>query len=64
MIEVVNVWKVYRIGKVEYPALRGVTMSVEKGEFLCIVGPSGSGKSTLINILGAMDRPTKGEVFF
>jgi putative ABC transport system ATP-binding protein len=64
MIEVVNVWKVYRVGKVEYPALRGVTMSVEKGEFLCIVGPSGSGKSSLINILGAMDRPTKGEVIF
>jgi putative ABC transport system ATP-binding protein len=64
MIEVVNVWKVYRVGKVEYPALRGVTMSVEKGEFLCIVGPSGSGKSTLVNILGAMDRPTKGEVIF
>jgi len=64
LIEVVNVWKVYRVGKVEYPALRGVTMSVEKGEFLCIVGPSGSGKSTLLNILGAMDRPTKGEVIF
>jgi putative ABC transport system ATP-binding protein len=64
MIEVVNVWKVYRVGKVEYPALRGVTMSIEKGEFLCIVGPSGSGKSSLINILGAMDRPTKGEVIF
>jgi putative ABC transport system ATP-binding protein len=64
MIEVVNVWKVYRVGKVEYPALRGVTMSVEKGEFLCIAGPSGSGKSSLINILGAMDKPTKGEVIF
>uniref|UniRef100_A0A7C5YVW3 ABC transporter ATP-binding protein n=1 Tax=Ignisphaera aggregans TaxID=334771 RepID=A0A7C5YVW3_9CREN len=64
MIEVNNVWKVYLVGRVEYPALRGVTMNIRKGEFLCIVGPSGSGKSSLLNIMGAMDRPTKGEVIF
>lgn len=64
IIEVNNVWKVYLVGRVEYPALRGVTMSIRKGEFLCIVGPSGSGKSSLLNIIGAMDRPTKGEVIF
>jgi len=58
------VWKVYLVGRVEYPALRGVTMNIRKGEFLCIVGPSGSGKSSLLNIMGAMDRPTKGEVIF
>lgn len=64
IIEVNNVWKVYLVGRVEYPALRGVTMNIRKGEFLCIVGPSGSGKSSLLNIMGAMDRPTKGEVIF
>jgi putative ABC transport system ATP-binding protein len=63
VIETRDVWKVYRIGKIEYPALKGITLSIRRSEFLCIVGPSGSGKSTLLNILGAMDRPTKGEVF-
>uniref|UniRef100_A0A7J3JNU7 ABC transporter ATP-binding protein n=1 Tax=Ignisphaera aggregans TaxID=334771 RepID=A0A7J3JNU7_9CREN len=51
------------MGKVEYPALRGISMNVERSEFLCIVGPSGSGKTTLLNIMGALDRPTKGEIF-
>uniref|UniRef100_A0A7J3IAG3 ABC transporter ATP-binding protein n=1 Tax=Ignisphaera aggregans TaxID=334771 RepID=A0A7J3IAG3_9CREN len=63
LIRLDNVWKVYRMGKVEYPALRGISMNVERSEFLCIVGPSGSGKTTLLNIMGALDRPTKGEIF-
>ncbi|MEM3948481.1 MAG: ATP-binding cassette domain-containing protein, partial [Zestosphaera sp.] len=64
LIELVNVWKVYRVGRVDYPALRGVSLSIKKGEFLSIMGPSGSGKSTLLNIMGALDKPTEGEVVF
>ncbi|MEM2004683.1 MAG: ABC transporter ATP-binding protein [Zestosphaera sp.] len=64
LIELINVWKVYRVGRVDYPALRGVSLSIKKGEFLSIMGPSGSGKSTLLNIMGALDKPTEGEVVF
>jgi putative ABC transport system ATP-binding protein len=63
VVEVKDVWKKYIIGKVEYPALNGVSLSVNKGEFIAIMGPSGSGKTTLLNIAGALDRPTKGEAF-
>ena len=62
IIQVENVTKVYRIGKVDVPALRGVSFSVEKGEFVSIVGPSGSGKSTLFYILGGLTRATTGRV--
>ncbi|MGC8849707.1 MAG: ABC transporter ATP-binding protein [Candidatus Bathyarchaeia archaeon] len=61
-IEVVGLKKVYSVGSVRVPALRGVTFTVEKGKFVSIVGPSGCGKSTLLNMIGALDRPTQGKV--
>ena len=62
IIQAENVTKVYRIGKVDVPALRGVDMAAESGEFVSIVGPSGSGKSTLFYILGGLTRASSGRV--
>jgi len=62
-LEVRGLRKTYTTGKLEYEALRGVSFTVARGEFVSIVGPSGSGKSTLMNIIGSLDKPTQGEVF-
>ena len=62
VIKAVDLVKIYRLGKIEYPALRGVNLKIIEGDFVAIVGPSGSGKSTLLNLFGALDRPTRGTV--
>ncbi|MCI4463683.1 MAG: ABC transporter ATP-binding protein [Caldisericum sp.] len=63
MIEARNLVKVYKLGEVEIPALRGVSLNVTEGELISVIGPSGSGKSTLMHILGCLDTPTSGEYF-
>ncbi|MCX6711720.1 MAG: ABC transporter ATP-binding protein [Candidatus Woesearchaeota archaeon] len=62
IIEIKDVWKIYQLDAVEYPALRGANLDVYRGEFLAIMGASGSGKSTMLNSVGALDVPTKGQV--
>jgi len=62
LLELKKVKKVYRQGKIEVPALRGIDLTVERGEFTTIFGPSGSGKTTLLNMIGCLDTPSEGEV--
>ena len=62
VISLENVWKVYQVGDVKVEALRGVTICIKEGEFVAITGASGSGKSTMMNMVGALDMPTKGVI--
>ncbi len=62
ILELEDVWKVYLLGKVEVPAIRGVDFCANRGEYISITGPSGSGKSTLLNLIGCLDTPTAGRI--
>ncbi|MFH1316165.1 MAG: ABC transporter ATP-binding protein [Candidatus Woesearchaeota archaeon] len=62
IIRLENVWKIYEMGEVRVTALRGLNLTINDGEFVSIMGPSGSGKSTAVNMVGALDIPTKGRI--
>ncbi|MGC8720441.1 MAG: ABC transporter ATP-binding protein [Thermodesulforhabdaceae bacterium] len=63
VVRLINVRKVFRLGKHQVEALRGINLEIAEGEYISIMGPSGSGKTTLFNIIGALDSPTEGQVF-
>ncbi|MEO0087091.1 MAG: ABC transporter ATP-binding protein [candidate division WOR-3 bacterium] len=64
LCQLINIKKVYSTGKVSFPALNGINLTIEKGEYTAIMGPSGSGKSTLLNIIGFLDTPTEGKYYY
>ncbi|MFH1582541.1 MAG: ABC transporter ATP-binding protein [bacterium] len=63
IIKLEEVWKIYKLGKTEVNALRGLNLEISQGDFVAIMGSSGSGKSTLLNMVGCLDVPTKGKVY-
>ncbi|MEK6556282.1 MAG: ABC transporter ATP-binding protein [Bdellovibrionota bacterium] len=63
VLELQNAWKTYHMGEVSLDVLKGVSVQINPGEFVAIVGPSGSGKSTLMNLIGLLDSPTKGKIY-
>lgn len=63
VVRLFNVKKVFQLGKHRVEALRGINLEIKEGEYISIMGPSGSGKTTLFNIIGALDKPTEGQVF-
>ena len=63
IIKLEDVWKIYQLGKVELAALRGLSVEINPGDFVAIMGASGSGKSTLLNMIGCLDTPTRGKVY-
>lgn len=62
LIYMENVWKIYKMGAVEVPALRGISVEIKTGDFVAIIGASGSGKSTMMNLIGCLDIPTRGRI--
>src|SRR5690554_5001773 len=64
LLELKGVKKIYQQGKIEVPALRGIDLTVEKGEFTTVFGPSGSGKTTMLNMIGCLDKPSSGSINF
>lgn len=64
IIELHNIVKTYKLGQIEVPAVRGVSLDIHAGEFTTVIGPSGSGKTTLMNLIGALDQPDGGKILF
>ena len=63
IIKLENVWKIYKLGRMEFPILKGISLDIAPGAFVVILGPSGSGKSTMLNMVGCLDLPSRGKVF-
>jgi putative ABC transport system ATP-binding protein len=62
LLSLEDVWKIYQMGEIKVPALRGITVEIKKGDFVAIIGASGSGKSTMMNLIGCLDIPSKGRI--